>query len=896
MAETAEAASTVPWHAVPVEQVFTQLATAPEGLTDEEAARRLAEHGPNALPPPRRVHPVVRFLRQFHSALIYFLLGGALAAVLLGHTIDAAVILVVVIANATVGFVQEGKAEQALAAIAGMIAPHAVVLRAGERRQLPVRELVPGDVVLLEAGDRVPADVRLVRARGVLVDEAPLTGESVAAEKAEGDVAADAALGDRSNMAFSGTLMAAGQATGVVVATGRRTEIGRISALLESVEAVTTPLLRQIESFAHRFTATVFVFSVLLFAFAVLARSFAWDEALIAVVALAVGAIPEGLPAVITITLAIGVRRMAGRNAVIRKLPAVETLGATSVICTDKTGTLTRNEMTARQIVTGSHRLLVGGTGYEPEGEIVCESADDAEALAATMPLLRCGVLCNDARVHEASGQWAVDGDPMEGALVVLAMKAGLDPAHLRGEWPRVDEIPFDAAYRYMGTLHRSPSGEAVAFLKGAPEALLAMAGGEPDLEYWDARIAEAADEGERVLAFGMKRLPEGTAALTPDDLQGIEMLGIVGFIDPPRAEALAAIAECRSAGIEVKMITGDHAATALAIARQLGIADTPEAVTGVEIDGLDDARLQEVARRASVFARTSPEHKLRIVRALQAGGAIVAMTGDGVNDAPSLKQADVGTAMGRKGTEAAKEAAQMVLLDDNFASIVNAVHEGRTVYDNIRKVTAWTLPTNGGETLVVVLAIFAGFALPMTATQILWVNLILEGTLGLALAFEPSEDGVMRRPPRRPDASLLSPFLLWRVVLVSILFTAASLGVFFFALDQGRDLATARTMVVNMLIVGEVFYLFNVRYLSRESFTWRGVRGTRAVLIAITVVVAGQLAFTYLPFMNGIFDSRPLGLADGALILAIGVAMMILLEVEKLLVRRLGLFEELKA
>ncbi|MFA7595599.1 MAG: HAD-IC family P-type ATPase [Novosphingobium sp.] len=889
-------ASATAWHAEPEERLLALLGTSRTGLEPEDAAGRLAKHGPNALPGAKTLHPFFRFLKQFRSALIYFLLVSAVAAMLLGHAIDATVILVVVLVNAIVGFAQEGKAEQALDAIRNMIAPHAVALRAGTRARVAVPDLVPGDVVMLEAGDRVPADLRLLRARGLLIDEAALTGESVAAEKDEGVMPADAPLGERANMAFSGTLVAAGQATGVVVATGMATEIGRISALIQSVETLTTPLLRQIERFAHRFTAVVFAGSALLFAFAVVVRSFAWDDALIAVVALAVGVIPEGLPAVITITLAIGVRRMAGRNAVIRKLPAVETLGATSVICSDKTGTLTRNEMTARQVVAPTHRLLVGGSGYAPKGEIVAQGTDDdAEVLAVALPVLRCGLLCNDAHLRETAGQWAVDGDPMEGALVALGMKAGLDPSHVRGEWPRLDEIPFDAAHRFMASLHRAPTGEAVAFVKGAPEALFAMAARPLDLEFWNARIAEAADEGERVLAFGMKRLLDGTKRLRFADIAEIELLGIVGFIDPPRPEAMAAIAECRSAGIQVKMITGDHAATALAISRQLGLADDPQAVTGAEIDAVDDGGLEALVQRVSVFARTSPEHKLRIVRALQADGAIVAMTGDGVNDAPSLKQADVGTAMGRKGTEAAKEAAEMVLLDDNFASIVSAVHEGRTVYDNIRKVIAWTLPTNGGEMLAVVLAIFIGFALPMTATQILWINLILSGTLGLVLAFEPSEPGVMRRPPRRPNAPLLSPFLLWRVLVVSVLLAGVSLGVFFHALGQGRDIETARTMVVNMLIVGEIFYLFNVRYLHMGSISWRGALGTPAVLAAIVAVVIGQLAFTYLPVMNDIFESRPLVLADGLLIVATGAALMMLLEGEKLLMRKLGWFEELR-
>lgn len=866
------------------------------GLDEIEAEARKATFGPNSLPQATRIHPFRRFLAQFHNPLIYFLLAGALAAGLLGHMIDAAVILAVVLVNAIVGFAQEGKAEQALGAIRDLISPHATVLRNGRRRTIDAADIVPGDIVIVEAGDRVPADLRLLRSRGLTVDEALLTGESVNATKQEAPVALDAPLGDRDCMAFSGTLVATGQAHGVVVATGTGTEIGRISRMLQDVEALSTPLLRQINDFGRDFTRIVLIASIALFAFAVLVRDYLWDEALIAVIAVAVGVVPEGLPAVITITLAIGVQRMARRNAVIRKLPAVETLGATSVICTDKTGTLTRNEMTVRHIVIDGHALRVGGSGYAPEGALTAaEGDDDASAIAAAAPILRCGLLCNDALLRKRDDGWIVEGDPMEGALVTLAMKAGLGVDHARGEWQRIDEIPFDAVYRFMGTLHRGPAGEHVAFVKGAPEAVLGMA--SAGAAEWDNRIAGAAERGERVLGFGMKRFDHASERLTHADLAaGVEFLGIMGFIDPPREEAIAAITECRSAGIAVKMITGDHVATALAIARQLDLADDPQAVTGADLDGLSEAELAVVAQRASVFARTSPEHKLRIVRALQSKGAIVAMTGDGVNDAPSLKQADVGTAMGQKGTEAAKEASEMVLLDDNFASIVSAVHEGRTVYDNIRKVITWTLPTNGGETLAVVAAILLGFTLPMTATQILWINLVLAATLGLVLAFEPPEAGVMRRPPRRADAPLLSPFLLWRVLLVSVLLSAAALGVFFHAQAAGRGLEVARTMVVNMLVVAEIFYLFNVRYLHMRSLTWRGALGTPAVLAAIAVVVAAQLVFTYAPFMHDLFGSRPLMLADGALIIGIGAGMMLFLEGEKLLMRRLGWFEELRS
>nr|WP_255210229.1 HAD-IC family P-type ATPase [Sphingobium cloacae] len=876
------------------DSVLDRLDSGLAGLSQQQADERLAQHGPNALPDLATMHPLLRFLAQFNSALIYFLLAAAFAAALLGHLVDALVIAVVVLVNAIVGFAQEGKAERALGAIHDMIAPHATVLRDGARRMVSVRDLVPGDIVMLEAGDRVPADLRLLRARGLLIDEAPLTGESVPVEKQEEPVDDNAGIADQRSMAFSGTLVASGQASGVVAATGPQTQIGRIGSLLLAVETVTTPLLRQINRFAHRFTWLVMAGSVLLFSFAVLAREFHWIDALIAVVALAVGIIPEGLPAVITITLAIGVQRMASRNAVIRRLPAVETLGATSVICSDKTGTLTRNEMMVRRVLIEKDDILIGGSGYAPEGGLTSEGAeDDADAIAAASAIIRAGLLCNDATLRRDADRWQVDGDPMEGALVALATKAGLNADHLRAEWKRLDEIPFDAAYRFMATLHAGPAGEHVIFLKGAPEEVMAIAGIDP--RNWEQRIVQAAGHGERLLGFAMKRLPAGKTRIAFDDLEGgVEFLGLMGFIDPPREEAKAAIAECRSAGIAIKMITGDHLGTALAIARQLQISEDPRGVTGKELENLSDDALAARVMEIDVFARTSPEHKLRIVRALQSHGLIVAMTGDGVNDAPSLKQADVGTAMGRKGTEAAKEAAEMVLLDDNFASIVAAVREGRTVYDNIRKVIAWTLPSNGGETVAVVLAIMIGFTLPMTATQILWINLILAVTLGLVLAFEPGEPGTMERRPRPASAPLLSPFMLWRVLLVSVLLAVLALGVFFHTLGQGRDLETARTMVVNMLVVAEIFYLFNVRYLHMRSLTWRGAIGTPAVLGAIACVVLAQLLYTYAPFMQAIFESRPLTLEDGALIIVLAIALFLCLEGEKLLMRRLGWFEEL--
>ena len=866
-----------------------------------EAARRLTANGPNELPAPPRAHPVLRLLAQFNNVLIYFLLAAAAAAGVLGHYVDMAVIVAIVLINAVVGFVQEGKAETALDAIRDMIAPHATVLRGGTRHRIDAREIVTGDIVVVEPGDKTPADLRLTRARNLLADEAILTGESLPADKAESPVAADTVLGDRFSMLYSGTLIATGQGIGVAVATGSDTEIGRISTLIGQVETLTTPMLVQINQFGRQITWFALGLGAVIFAFATLVRDYIWSDALMVVVALAVGVVPEGLPAVISITLAIGVQRMARRNALVRRLPAVETLGATSVICSDKTGTLTRNEMTARRIVSAQAEYVVEGSGYAPTGKI---GAADGEAApgsdAARTDLIRAALLCNDADLLDRDGRWSVHGDPMEGALVALAMKAGLHPETARGAWVPRDEIPFDAQHRFMATLHSTPDGGTWIAVKGAPERVLEMcktqAGGTDatiDPVYWQARIATAAGNGERVLGFAAMPAAPDMARLSFDGLgSGLVFLGIVGFIDPPRDEAIVAIADCRSAGISVKMITGDHADTAAAIAGQLALADNPQVVTGAELDGVSDEALCQMVKGVSVFARTSPEHKLRIVRALQANGDVVAMTGDGVNDAPSLKQADVGIAMGRKGTEAAKEAAQMVLLDDNFASIVAAVREGRTVYDNIRKVIAWTLPTNGGQTLSVVAAVVLGLALPMTPVQILWINTITGVTLALVLAFEPTEPKVMQRAPRPRDAPLLSRFVLFRIGIVSVLFLIGVFGIFEYAIQRGLGEAVARTLVVNTVVVMQIFYLFNVRYLHVTSFSIRGVVGTRAVLAAVGTVVAAQLAFTYAPFMQALFGSATISILDGAIVIAIGIVLLVVLEIEKALMRR---FEALR-
>ena len=913
-------ADVTPWHALQPEECLRMRDSTAAGLSDAEAAARLARHGPNRLAeaPPEPLWR--RLLRQFDNLLMRVLLLAAVVTGAMGHGVDTAVILAVVVLNAAIGFIQEGKAEKALQAIRHLLAPRATVLRDGHAREVDAAALVPGDVVLLASGDSLPADLRWLAARNLRVDEAALTGESVPVDKDVTPVAADAVIGERSSMGFAGTLVTQGQGRALVVATGAATEIGRIGRLIAGVEQTTTPLLQDMARFSRRLTAVILALAALLFAFGYTVHGLPAGELFLAAVGLAVAAIPEGLPAILTITLAIGVQRMARRHAVIRRLPAVETLGSVTVICSDKTGTLTRNEMTVQQVVGEGWTVDVDGAGYAPEGALrQAGQVLDPSALAAHLPpfmrLLEVAALCNDAGLRppavpdgaaagtEAAvtgdgGGWVLAGDPTEGALLTLAMKGGVDPASLRAARPRLDVVPFESEHRYMATLHADPAGGTVALVKGAPERLLAMCSAALDAQgrqqpldaaQWQSAIDAQARAGRRVLALALRRWPEGHERLQPQDLaDGLLLLGLVGIIDPPRDEARQAVAQCRQAGIRVVMITGDHAVTACAIAAQLGMGEGLAAVTGARIEAMDDMALRAAVQQTQVFARASPEHKLRLVRALQAGGAVVAMTGDGVNDAPALKQADVGVAMGRKGTEAARQAGAVVLADDNFASIAHAVEEGRTVYDNLKKTITFLLPVNGGESMALMVAVLAGVALPIAPAQILWVNMVSSVALALVLAFEPTEPDVMRRPPRPPGAPLLSPFLVWRIVLVSGLFLAGIYGMFEWALARGHALETARTIAVNTLVCMEVFYLFSVRYLKAPSFTLRGVQGTPRVLAACAAVFGLQLAFTYLPFMQTLFRSAPVPLADGVVIVAVGLALLLVLELEKAVLRRL--------
>ncbi len=891
------------WHASDASHALQALDTGPQGLTQAEVSRRLKVYGPNRLADPDPPGLLARLLRQFNNLLLIVLMVAAAVTAAMGHWIDSGVIAVVVVLNALIGFVQEGKAERALKAIRHLLAPHAVVLRDGRQHDIDAADLVPGEIVLLASGDSLPADVRLLQARNLRVDESALTGESVPVDKNTDSVAAGATLGDRLCMGYAGTMVTQGQARAVVVATGAATEIGRIGRMLASVEAGTTPLLEKMSVFGRRLTLVILAAAVVLFAFGTLVRGMSVADTFMAAVGLAVAAIPEGLPAILTITLAIGVQRMARRNAVIRRLPAVETLGSVTVICSDKTGTLTRNEMTVQSVVCSLQNFDVQGAGYAPAGAILRDGRPaDVPHLARSEPglmrLARSAALCNDASLHEDSAGWHLAGDPTEGALITLALKAGLNPTELKIEHERIDVIPFESEHRFMATLHRQGDG-SVVFVKGAPERVLAMCSfqaggdGEPEPlahEAWREAIEAQARAGRRVLALAERALPGDHHDLQHADVEsGLTLLGIVGIIDPPRTEAVQAVERCLQAGIRVVMITGDHGVTASAIAGQIGLGGGGPAITGPEIEAMDDTALREVVRDARVFARASPEHKLRLVRALKANGEIVAMTGDGVNDAPALKQADVGVAMGRKGTEAAKQAGDVVLADDNFASIAHAVEEGRTVYDNLKKTVTFLLPINGGESLTLLLAVLLGIALPILPAQVLWVNMVSSVALAMVLAFEPTEADVMRRPPRPAGEPLLSRFLVWRIVFVSTLFLSGIFAMFEWALWYGASMEAARTVAVNTLVCMEVFYLFSVRYLKARSFVWEGVRGTPRVLAAVAGVFVLQLLFTYVPLMHQLFHTEALPFAWGIRIVAVGVALLVILEIEKAALRRLG-------
>jgi len=885
-----------PWHNLTVEEVVESLgANLSSGLSADEVRSRQKQFGPNRVRSRRGTPGWLKFLQQFNQPLVYILLLASSVTAFLGEWVDASVIFGVVVVNAIVGFVQEARAEQAIESLARLVATEATVRRDGRRQRVPSEQLVPGDLVMLQSGDRVPADLRLVHVKSLQVDESALTGESVPVYKDPGALALDTVLADRKNLAFTGTLITSGQGEGLVWAIGDDTETGHIAGLISEAVEISTPLTKKIAQFSRLLLWVILSLAVMTFAIGV-ARGEKPVQMFMAAVALAVGAIPEGLPAAVTIVLAIGVGRMAKRRAIIRKLPAVEALGSTTIICSDKTGTLTQNQMTVREIFAGGKLYGVTGVGYEPKGEIQFEGgrADSAEQ-PALRECLRAGVLCNDSLLVREGGRVKVQGDPTEAALLVAAEKGGLLHGDTHRESPRVDMIPFESEHMFRATLHDTRAARVI-YKVGAVERVLDRCADELDdrdkLVPLDKQavhraVEQLAARGLRVLAFARRHVDVSHPRLEHSHVAaGLTFLGLQGMIDPPRPEAIEAVRQCQHAGIAVKMITGDHLVTARAIAHQIGLNGLEErdqfvALSGRELENVSDAELPEVADRTTVFARVAPEQKLRLVRALQARGHIVAMTGDGVNDAPALKQADIGVAMGINGTDVAKGAAAMVLIDDNFASIEAAVEEGRGVFDNITKFIVWILPTNLGEALLVMSALVLGLPLPALPLQLLWINLT-DTLLGLPLTFEPKEGNVMRRPPRRPQQPLLTFPLFMRTGLVSLLMLVGALWLFTWEMKaEGGTLVAARTAVVNVIVLVEVVYLFNCRSLNRSLFDIGPFTNLWAIVGALTMV-AVQLLFTYAPAMNKLFHTEPIGVGSWLRITLVAAVIFVVVEFEK--------------
>ena len=892
------------WHHLPEEEVLELLGSnLQDGLDIFEIKHRRDHFGANVLTPKKGKTPLMRFLLQFNNPLILILIAASVITILIKDPLDAGIIFAVVLINAVIGYLQEYKAEKAIEALAQAMTTEAMVVRAGRVQRVPASELTPGDIVQLQAGNKVPADLRLLRTRDLQIAEASLTGESMPVQKSlETTLASGTVLAERRNMAYASTLVTFGQGTGIVTAIGDSTEIGRISALISAAQELETPLTRKITHFSRMVLYAILSLTVLTFIIGLL-RGQSAAETFTAVVALAVAMIPEGLPAALTVTLAIGVARMARRRAIIRKLPAVETLGSVTVICSDKTGTLTQNQMMVQNVFVGTDMYQITGTGYEPKGELLYQGQ--------TIPLspglekcLQAGLLCNDSTLVQSDGQWQAQGDPTEVALIAAANKAGLETLAVAARYPRLDAIPFDSSYQYMSTLHTTPDGGKIVFIKGAVEAILNKCtsalnkAGESvalDAITVEAAVADMAKRGLRVLAFAGLMTPPDVTAVAHESIQSdLTFFGLQGMIDPPRQEAIGAVRACQAAGIHVKMITGDHALTAASIAAQIGIAQscrdgTPVrdcVLSGQEMADYSDQQLIDAAENVAVFARVTPEQKLRLVEALQTRGNVIAMTGDGVNDGPALKQADIGIAMGITGTDVAKEASDMVLTDDNFATIEAAVEEGRGVFDNLTKIIVWTIPTNLGEGLIIMLAILAGIALPILPVHILWINTVTASVLGLTLAMEHKEPDIMRRQPRSPNAPILTNELIVRLLLVGGIITIGTFALYELALNIGASIVQARTIAVNTVVMIEVFYLLNCRSLT-QSFLRLGVFSNRWIVIGIAVMILLQLLFTYAPFMNSTLASAPISLRDWGLAIGVGFLGYIVVELEKWLRRR---------
>lgn len=882
------------WHAQKASDVLTEMASSLNGLSVQEAEKRLNIYGLNQIETSLRFTTLKRFVHQFHNILIYVLIVSALITLILGHYFDSSIIFLVIILNAILGFIQEGKAEKAVQEINQMLAPTSTTIRDGIDKTLPSSLLVPGDIVYLKDGEKVPADIRLLEAKNLQIQEDILTGEASPIEKSVDPVSPDASLGDRTSMAYSGTIVTRGKGYGVVVATGKWTELGKIGTLLTEVKPIVTPLVRSMDTFGRWVTVAILILALCAFLIGVFVWGEPADSVFMASVGLAVAAIPEGLPPVLTIILAIGVMRMAKHHAIIRHLPAVETMGAVTVICTDKTGTLTRGDQTIEKIITANHNYHV-----TIRDQAIFKLAQTKVQLAEHSMLstaIHVGMLCNDARLTKSEkNKVAIQGNPIDKAFLELGIKANINPQLLQETYSQEGYIPYDSDYKYMATLYRSNEGRSYIYIKGAPERVLEMCtfpvnkahGQSFSFDYWIKNLDTLTRQGYRVLALAFKEVPSSKHSLSLEDIaNGMTMVALCGFIDTPRTEALEAVEKCYHAGIQVKMVTGDHAATASTIGAQVGIDQRHGILLGNDIDKLDDEKFTQAVKDVNIYARTSPFHKLRLVRALQAQGKVVAMTGDGANDAPALRQADIGIAMGKKGASIAKEASAMVLADDNFATIVHAIEQGRIVFDNLRKAILFTLVTSFAQTLVILLAVLGGFVLPITPVQILWVNTITAATLAISLGFEPAEDEVMLRPPRNPHAPLLSSFLIWRILFATLLLVGSTFCPFVFYTSHGIDLVTARTIAVNMLVFGEIIYLLQCRKFYTSMWNLKSLLESRPVLISIVTVLGLQWAFTYQPLLQRFLGTAPVGFSQWIHVLLLSLGIFITMEIEKLIVR----------
>jgi magnesium-transporting ATPase (P-type) len=872
------------WCSLSSEDVFNLFNSHPDGLNEKEAEVRLARDGYNEVATKKEHGNIYRFLKQFSSPLIYLLIAAAIVVFFLNKYIDTIVILLVILANAIIGFIQEGKARDALASLAKLLVPEARVVRNRVSKVIQSRELVVGDVVLLESGDKVPADMRMFYTKNLRADESILTGESIPVEKKSDAIHTKCdSLSDQNNVCFAGTLINQGQGRGIVVATGNKSQIGRISEFIRESKEISTPLLLKLEHMSVILSVAILIIAALTFVFG-LFRGFETIEIFMASVSLAVAAIPEGLPAVITISMAIGINRMASMNTIIRTMPSVETLGSATVICTDKTGTLTKNQMTVTQIYSAGKLYELTGTGYVPEGDFLLDGAKiDPLKNKALVETLRSGVLCNDASFREVDN---IDGDPTEGALLISGMKAG------NFYLSRKDVIPFEPGKNIMATLHEKEDGSKIVYVKGSPEKILSLCelqfNGE-DVEPLDEKSINHASEqmasgALRVLGMAYKEMPEDMNNIETEDIKGLVFTGLQGMMDPPREGVTEAIEKCKTAGIRVMMITGDHLETAYAIARKIGI-ETEGALSGKDIESMSDEHLKENLKSVAVFARTSPEDKLKIVKVLKKMGEIVAVTGDGINDAPALKTADIGISMGITGTEAAKEASNMVLADDKFSSIVAAIEEGRDVYSKIQKILVWTLPTNGGQALSIVFAVILGLTLPLVPLQILWLNTITAIGLGVPITIEPKEKGLLKKPPRPPKEPILTQLIKKRVLFVSLLIVAGAYFNFFMKLENGGNLDAARTVALNTIVFFQIFYLFNSK--SMYDYVFRDILSNKIMLLGIAIVIVLQTMITYISSINQIFSTAPIQTMDWLMIIVVSSSVFFLIEIEKYLRKR---------